>query len=123
MPRPAKAARARGTAAGSARSRPPPHGRARTAAPLPACAPAARWTRASLPIPWPRPALPPGGRNLAALAGVDFEIARGETLALVGPSGSGKTTAARIVLRLAEPDAGSLTFAGADLLALRGAAL
>jgi ABC-type oligopeptide transport system ATPase subunit len=33
-----------------------------------------------------------------------------ETLALVGESGSGKTTVGRIVARLVEPDAGSITF-------------
>jgi len=59
----------------------------------------------------------------AALDGVDFELAKGETLALVGPSGSGKSTLARVILRLIEPDAGNLRFAGLDLLAQRGAAL
>jgi peptide/nickel transport system ATP-binding protein len=63
------------------------------------------------------------GRTVGALTGVDLAIAPGETLALVGPSGSGKSTLARIVLRLIEPDGGSIRFEGADLLALRGAAL
>lgn len=64
-----------------------------------------------------------GEKGLAALDGVDFSLARGETLALVGPSGSGKSTLARVVMRLVEPDAGSLLFDGIDLLALRGAPL
>ncbi|TGR16187.1 ATP-binding cassette domain-containing protein, partial [Mesorhizobium sp. M8A.F.Ca.ET.197.01.1.1] len=38
-------------------------------------------------------------------------------------SGSGKSTIARLVLRLIEPDAGSIEFEGADFLALSGAAL
>lgn len=61
-----------------------------------------------------------GGKSLVALDGVGFSVARGETLALVGPSGSGKSTVARILLRLVEPDAGSVRFDGTDLLALKG---
>jgi ABC-type microcin C transport system duplicated ATPase subunit YejF len=50
---------------------------------------------------------------------VSFAIARGETLGLVGESGSGKSTVARILLRLIEPTAGEVHYAGRDLLALR----
>jgi len=64
-----------------------------------------------------------GGRRVAALDDVSFDLAPGETLGLVGPSGSGKSTLARVLLRLIEPDAGSIDFAGADLLALKGRAL
>ncbi|HEV3072870.1 MAG TPA: oligopeptide/dipeptide ABC transporter ATP-binding protein [Thermoanaerobaculia bacterium] len=56
--------------------------------------------------------------SLAALAGVDLEVRRGECLAVVGESGSGKTTLARCLLRLIEPTAGQVRFAGEDLLAL-----
>ncbi len=54
-------------------------------------------------------------KAFAAVRGVDFEIRRGETLALVGESGSGKTTTARGILRLTEPAAGSVTFDGIDV--------
>jgi peptide/nickel transport system ATP-binding protein len=64
-----------------------------------------------------------GDRRVAALADVDFDLAAGETLAVVGASGSGKTTLARVLMRLIEPDAGSVTFDGSDWLALRGGAL
>jgi peptide/nickel transport system ATP-binding protein len=63
------------------------------------------------------------GRVITALDGISFEIGRAETLALVGPSGSGKSTVAILLLRLTEPDAGSIRFEGQDLLALRGAKL
>ncbi len=56
--------------------------------------------------------------SVAALAGVDLEVRRGECLAVVGESGSGKTTLARCLLRLIEPTAGRVKFAGEDLLAL-----
>ncbi|HTZ91970.1 MAG TPA: ABC transporter ATP-binding protein [Streptosporangiaceae bacterium] len=47
------------------------------------------------------------GGAVHALAGVNLDIERGETLGLVGESGSGKTTLARILLALTPPDAGS----------------
>ena len=56
-------------------------------------------------------------RSVAAVRGVSFSIARGQTLALVGESGSGKTTTARAILRLVTATAGSITFDGIDVLA------
>ena len=63
------------------------------------------------------------GETVTAVDDVSFRIQPGETLALAGPSGSGKSTVARLVLRLIEPDAGTIAFEGNDWLALRGAAL
>ncbi|MDX1711676.1 MAG: ATP-binding cassette domain-containing protein [Rhodovibrionaceae bacterium] len=50
-----------------------------------------------------------------ALRGVDFEVGYRETVALVGESGCGKSTAAMTLMRLSEPDSGSVTLGGADL--------
>jgi ABC-type oligopeptide transport system ATPase subunit len=58
-------------------------------------------------------------RRIAALAGVDLDVRRGECLAVVGESGSGKTTLALCLLRLVTPDAGRVTFDGIDLAVLR----
>ncbi len=49
------------------------------------------------------------------LRGVDLKIAPGETVALVGPSGGGKTTLLSLLLRLADPDAGTVSCGGVDL--------
>jgi osmoprotectant transport system ATP-binding protein len=46
---------------------------------------------------------------------VTFEIEAGETAVLIGPSGSGKSTALRLLLRLAVPDSGRVTFDGVIL--------
>jgi oligopeptide transport system ATP-binding protein len=56
-----------------------------------------------------------GGGVVNAVAGVDLEIGRGETVGLVGESGSGKTTVAHCVLRLLEPDGGAITLDGTDI--------
>nr|WP_166027433.1 dipeptide/oligopeptide/nickel ABC transporter ATP-binding protein [Streptomyces chilikensis] len=54
---------------------------------------------------------------------VSFDIAAGETLALIGPSGAGKSTTADAVLMLRRPDGGQVLFEGRDLAALDGSAL
>src|SRR5437588_1649629 len=60
------------------------------------------------------------GARFTAVAGVSFDVSRGETFAIVGESGCGKTTLARMLLRLIEPDGGAIQFQNRDLLALRG---
>jgi oligopeptide/dipeptide ABC transporter ATP-binding protein len=56
-----------------------------------------------------------------ALNGIDLSIKRGETLGIVGESGSGKSTLARCIVRLIEPDEGTLRYDGVDIRALEGA--
>ena len=55
-----------------------------------------------------------GNRRLA-LDGATFTVPAGRTLALVGPSGAGKTTAAHLLMRFWDPDAGVIRFDGHDL--------
>ncbi len=47
-----------------------------------------------------------------ALAGVSFEMADGDTLAIIGESGSGKSTLVRLILALDSPTSGSVEFEG-----------
>lgn len=47
-----------------------------------------------------------------ALHPTDVEFARGKTAALIGPSGCGKSTLLRLIIRLLEPDAGTIKFNG-----------
>src|SRR3954469_7202265 len=65
----------------------------------------------------------PAGQAVRAVNDVSFSVPRGTSLGLVGESGCGKSTVARAVLRLIEPDAGSVVFDGIDVRAARGATL
>jgi peptide/nickel transport system ATP-binding protein len=63
------------------------------------------------------------GTETLAVDDVTLTIQEGESLGLVGESGSGKTTVGRCILRLVEPSAGSVRFAGHDVMALDRRAL
>jgi peptide/nickel transport system ATP-binding protein/oligopeptide transport system ATP-binding protein len=60
---------------------------------------------------------------IQAVDDVTFSIQKGETLGLVGESGCGKTTVGRTILRLIEPNSGSIYFDGQDVLSLSGSEL
>lgn len=53
--------------------------------------------------------------HVKAVDGIDIDVKKGSTLALVGESGCGKTTAGKSILQLIKPTAGEIVFKGADL--------
>ena len=53
--------------------------------------------------------------SLAAVDGVDLEIAQGEFFTMLGPSGSGKTTLLRMIAGFERPDAGTIELGGVDV--------
>ena len=62
-------------------------------------------------------------KTLRAVRSVSMSLNAGETLGIVGESGCGKTTLARLILRLDEPDAGTIRFDGTDVTHLRERAM
>jgi ATP-binding cassette, subfamily B, bacterial len=82
---------------------------------------------AALPFPVEARELPPGpvgvtvrsvsfsyGEN-RVLDRLSFHVEPNESVALVGPTGSGKSTLAQLLVRLADPDAGSIQIGGVDV--------
>jgi peptide/nickel transport system ATP-binding protein len=62
----------------------------------------------------------PIGRHavVSAVAGISFDVLRGETLGIVGESGCGKSTTGRAIMQIEKPTSGTVTFEGTELTAL-----
>jgi len=56
-----------------------------------------------------------GRARVHAVVNVSLQIGRGETLAVVGESGCGKSTLANLIIRLHEPDEGTVLLNGTDI--------
>jgi putative spermidine/putrescine transport system ATP-binding protein len=56
--------------------------------------------------------------DIAAVDGVDLDVASGEFFTLLGPSGSGKTTTLRLIAGFEQPDEGRIELAGRDVTRL-----
>ncbi len=63
------------------------------------------------------------GVPVHALAGVDFEVEKGDFVSLAGPSGSGKSTLLNCIGGLDRATAGTVTVGGVDLASLSSAEL
>jgi phospholipid/cholesterol/gamma-HCH transport system ATP-binding protein len=53
------------------------------------------------------------------LGGIDFQVAQGETLAVLGRSGAGKSVLLKLMIGLQQPDAGSVRIHGQQIAALK----
>jgi ATP-binding cassette, subfamily B, bacterial len=65
----------------------------------------------------------PGREGGAVLRDVSFQVAPGETIAIVGPSGAGKSTLFQLALRFYDPGSGAVTLDGVDISKLNPADL
>jgi ABC-type nitrate/sulfonate/bicarbonate transport system ATPase subunit len=60
------------------------------------------------------------GRIVPAIANVDISLRQNEFVSLIGPSGCGKSTLFNVIAGLMVPDAGSVSFDGADIVGRPG---
>jgi ABC-2 type transport system ATP-binding protein len=54
--------------------------------------------------------------GIAAVSGIDFEVAQGELFGFLGPNGAGKSTTIKILCTLATPTSGTALIAGHDVV-------
>jgi len=61
-----------------------------------------------------------GGRFLTACDNINFNVRKGETIAVVGESGCGKTTLLKAIMNMQPPTSGKIIFHGVDITKLKG---
>ena len=59
-----------------------------------------------------------GKKDLHILQGIDFEVVKGETVAILGPSGAGKSTLLHILGGIDKPTSGNILLNGSDIYKL-----
>ena len=69
------------------------------------------FSRVSFAYPAPEGVMAP---NAPALADISFDIKKGESVGIIGRVGSGKSTLLKLLVRLADPDAGNVKIDGVD---------
>lgn len=57
--------------------------------------------------------------GIRAVSGVNLSVAAKQVLSVVGPNGAGKSTIFNVITRVIDPDAGSVSFDGVDLLSVK----
>ena len=115
---PGRAVHARRTCAGGAAGAHEARQRVRAGAMTAAPARAAHDQEAAQPVIFQAKGLHKSFGGVRAVRDISFDVPAGAVFAIIGPNGAGKSTLLNLMSGVYQPDAGSLTFEGADLSGL-----